>query len=182
MPPIEGGLVGDAAQPGRTIDGNVAAHEPDEGDPDGERLSAVFEDGAGGGGEPSAAAVAAPPRNPGRGRSVPPDAPGAALRAPRVRPVGCGGLGERAHADLLATARFVDGLSEQQELVGGQARNECPEGVRSSHMDLSRPPERPPGGIVAKQRSGWAFGLILCFAGKSMAFGDLPVPELASVI
>lgn len=46
---------------GRTLDGNVAAHEPDEGDPDGERLSAVFEDGAGGGGEPPAAAAAAPP-------------------------------------------------------------------------------------------------------------------------
>lgn len=49
MPPIEGGLVGDAAQLGRTLDGNVAEHEPDEGDPDGERLSAMFEDGAGGG-------------------------------------------------------------------------------------------------------------------------------------
>lgn len=46
---------------GRTLDGNVAAHEPDEGDPDGERLSAVFEDGAGGGGELPAAAAAAPP-------------------------------------------------------------------------------------------------------------------------
>lgn len=41
-----------AAQLGRTLDGNVAAHEPDEGGPDGERLSAMFEDGAGGGGEP----------------------------------------------------------------------------------------------------------------------------------
>lgn len=37
---------------GRTLDGNVAAHELDEGDPDGERLSAVFEDGAGGGRSP----------------------------------------------------------------------------------------------------------------------------------
>ena len=46
---------------GRTLNGNVAAHEPDEGDPDGERLSAMFEDGAGGGGEPPAAAAAAPP-------------------------------------------------------------------------------------------------------------------------
>lgn len=46
---------------GRTLDGNVAAHEPDEGDPDGERLSAVFEDSAGGGGELPAAAAAAPP-------------------------------------------------------------------------------------------------------------------------
>lgn len=61
MPPIEGGLVGDAAQLGRTLDGNVASHEPDEGDLDGERLSAMFEDGAGGGGEPPAAAAAAPP-------------------------------------------------------------------------------------------------------------------------
>lgn len=117
-----------------------------------------------------------------RGRSVPPDAPGAALRAPRVRPVGRGGLGERAHADLFASAPFVDDLSEQQELVGGQARNECPEGVRSSRMDLSRSPERPPGGIVAKQRSGWALGQILRLAGKSIAFGDLPVPESSPVI
>lgn len=46
---------------GRTLNGNVAAHEPDEGDPDGERLSAMFEDGAGGGDEPPAAAAAAPP-------------------------------------------------------------------------------------------------------------------------
>lgn len=35
VPPIEGGLVGDAAQLGRTLDGNVAAHEPDEGNPTG---------------------------------------------------------------------------------------------------------------------------------------------------
>ena len=61
VPPIEGGLVGDAAQLGRTLDGNVAAHEPDEGDPDGERLSAMFEDGSGLGGEPPAAVAAAPP-------------------------------------------------------------------------------------------------------------------------
>lgn len=54
MPPLECGLVGDAARLGRTLDGNVAAHEPDEGDPDGERLSAMIEDGAGGGGEPPA--------------------------------------------------------------------------------------------------------------------------------
>lgn len=63
VPPIEGGLVGDAAQLGRTLDGNVAAHEPDEGDPDGERLSAALEDGAREGVEPPAAAAAAPPRD-----------------------------------------------------------------------------------------------------------------------
>lgn len=72
--------------------------------------------------------------------------------------------------------------SEQQELVNGQARHECPEGIRSSHIDLSHPPERPPGGIVAKQISEWALGQILCLAGKSIAFGDLAAPESSPVI
>lgn len=106
----------------------------------------------------------------------------AAPRAPRVRPIGRGGLGERADADLVAAAPLVDGLSEQRELVGGQARHERSEGVRSSHIDLSHPPERPPGGIVAKQRFGWALGQILCLAGKSMAFGGLAAPESSPVI
>ena len=33
VPPLEGRLVGDAAQLGRALDGDVVAHEPDEGDP-----------------------------------------------------------------------------------------------------------------------------------------------------
>lgn len=45
-PPLEGCLVGDTAQFGRALDGDVAAHGPDEGDPGGERLSAVLQDGA----------------------------------------------------------------------------------------------------------------------------------------
>ena len=72
MPPLEGGLVGDAAQLGRALDGDVVAHGPDEGDPDGERLPAVHEDGAREGGEPPAAAAAAPPRDAGGGGAVPP--------------------------------------------------------------------------------------------------------------
>lgn len=120
------------------------------------------------------------------------------LQAPRApqpghfgfRPIGRGGLGKRADADLIAAAPLVDGFSEQHELVGGKARHERPEGVRSSHMDLSHPPERPPGGIVAKQRSGWALGQILCLAGKliikvagkGMAFGDLAATESSAVI
>lgn len=119
------------------------------------------------------------PRDAGGGGAVP---PGAATRALRVRPIGRGGLGERAHTDLLAAAPLVYGFPERQELLGGEARHERPEGVRSSHMDLSHPPERPPGGIVAKQRSGRALGQILCLVGKSMAFGDLPVPESSPVI
>lgn len=75
-PPLEGRLVGDAAQLGRALDGGVVAHEPDEGDPDGERLSAVFEDGAREGVEPPAAAAAAPPRVAGGGGAVPPGAVG----------------------------------------------------------------------------------------------------------
>lgn len=46
MPSLEGRLVGDAAQLGRKLDGDAVAHEPDEGDPDGERRSAVLEDSA----------------------------------------------------------------------------------------------------------------------------------------
>lgn len=100
-------------------------------------------------------------------------APPPASRAFRVRPIGRGGLGERAEADLIAAAPLVDGFSGQLELVGGEARHDGPEGVRSSHMDLSRPPERPPGGIVAKQRSGWALGQILCSLGRAKHSGAL---------
>ena len=182
VPPLEGRLVGDTAQLGRALDGDAVAHGPDEGDSGGVRLAAVLEDGAREGGEPPAAAAAAPPRDAGRGGPVPPGAAGASFRASRVGPAGRGGLGERADADLVAAAPLVDGLSEQQELVGGQARHERSEGVRSSHIDLSHPPERPPGGIVAKQRSGWALGQILCLAGKSMAFGGLAAPESSPVI
>ena len=67
VPPLEGRLVGDAAQLGRALDGHVVAHGPDEGDPDGERLAAVLEDGAREGVEPPAAAAAAPSGHPGRG-------------------------------------------------------------------------------------------------------------------
>lgn len=182
VPPLEGRLEGDAAQLGRALDGGVVAHEPDEGDPDGERLSAVLEDGAREGVEPPAAAAAAPPRDAGGGGAVPPGAASAAPRAFRFRTIGRCGLGERDDADLIAAAPLVDGYSEQQELVCGEARHERSEGVRSSHMDLSHPTERPSGGIVAKQRSGWALGLILFLGGKSMASGGLTAPRLSLVI
>lgn len=81
-----------------------------------------------------------------------------------------------------AAARLVDSFSVQQEPVGAQALHECPEGICSSHMDLSHPPERPLGGIVAKQRSGRALGQILCLARKDIAFGGLAVPESSPVI
>ncbi|MEE0342947.1 MAG: hypothetical protein UDS26_09055, partial [Collinsella sp.] len=58
VPPLESRLMGDAAQLGRAIDGDVVAHESDEGDAGGERLAAVLEDGAREGGEPPAAAAA----------------------------------------------------------------------------------------------------------------------------
>ena len=69
--------MGDTAQLGRTLDGDVVAHEPDEGDPGGERLSVVLEDGALEGVEPPAAAAAAPPRDAGGSGAVPPGAAGA---------------------------------------------------------------------------------------------------------
>lgn len=75
--------------------------------------------------EPPAAAAAAPPRDAGGGGAVP---PGAATRALRVRPIGRGGLGERAHTDLLAAAPLVYGFPERQELLDGEARHEPPKG------------------------------------------------------
>ena len=66
-----------------------------------------------------------------------------------------GGLGQSARTDFIASALLVDGFSGQQEPIDGETRYERPKGVRSSHMDLSHPPERPPGGIVVKQRSEW---------------------------
>ena len=104
------------------------------------------------------------------------------LQAPRVRPIGRGGFGERADADLFAAAPDRRRLLRSAGARGGQARHERPEGIRYSHMDLSHPPERPPGGIVAKQRSGWALGEIFCLPGKNIALGDLPVHESSSVI
>lgn len=159
VPPLEGRLVGDAAQLGRALDGDVVAHGPDEGDPGGERLAAVLEGGAGEGGEPPAAAAAAPPRDPGRCQPVPPFAARAALRAPWVRPIGRGGFGERAHADLLAAAPLVDGFSEQQELVGGEAAMSalkwfalpiwiCP--IRPNAHPEGLSPKKDPGGRSGK--------------------------------
>lgn len=143
----------------------------------GSGVQAVFEDGAREGVEPPTAAAAAPLRNADSDRAVPPGAESAAPRAFLVRSIGCCGLGERADTDLVAAVPLVDVFSEHQEVVGGQARHERPKGVRASHMDLPHPSERPPGGIVAKQKTRWALGQILCLAGKSIAFGDLAVPE-----
>lgn len=115
VPPFEGRLAGDAARLGRALDGHVVTHEPNEGDQDGQRLSAVLQDGAREGGEPPAAGAAAPPRDAGRGGPFPPGAARAASRAPWVGPVGRGGRGELADADLLVAAPLVDGFSEQQD-------------------------------------------------------------------
>ena len=156
VPPLEGRLVGDAAQLGRASDGDVVAHEPDEGDPGGEWLSAVLQDGAGEGVEPPAAGAAAPPRDAGRSGPVP---PGAAPRVPRVRLIGRGGLGERADPDLVAAAPLVDGLSEQQELVGVRLATSalkglalpiwiCPVCPNAHPEGLS--PNKDPGGRLGK--------------------------------
>lgn len=75
-PPLEGRLAGDTAQLGRALGGDIAAHEPDEEDPGGERFAAVLEGGAGEGGEPPAAAAADPPRD-----------AGAETRAFKVKPI-----------------------------------------------------------------------------------------------
>lgn len=77
VPPLEGRLVGDAAQLGRALDERVVAHEPDGGEPDGERLAAVLEGIAGEGG--GGAGADAPPRDACRGEPVPPGAASATL-------------------------------------------------------------------------------------------------------
>lgn len=183
MAPFEGRLVGDAAQLGRALDGDVVAHGRDGGDLGGERLAAVLEDGARGGGEPPAAAAAAPPRDPGRCGPVPPGAASAARRALRVRPIGRGGLGERADAGLVAAAPLVDGLSEQQELVGGEARHERPEAVRSTHIEICpiRPNAHPEGLSPNKDPGGRSGGFFVCWEGRSFS-GGLRPPESSPVI
>lgn len=125
--------------------------------------------------------AAVPSRYLGRDRPVPSGAVRAALLVHRVRQISRGVLGGLADTDLIAAAPLVDGLSEQQELVGGEDRHKLPEGVLSSHIDLSHAPD-PPEGFVTKHRFVWALGQILCLAGKSMAFGGLSVPELSPVI
>lgn len=122
-----------------------------------------------------------PSRYLGRDRPVSLGAVRAALLVLRVRQISRGVLGELADTDLIAAAPLVDGLSEQQELVGGEDRHKLPEGVRSSHIDLPLAPD-PPEGFVTKHRFVWALGQIICLAGKSMAFGGLSVPELSPVI
>lgn len=130
-----------------------------------------------GGGEPPAAGAAEPHRDPGCRGAVPPAAAGAAPRALPLGPIGLRGISQRAHAYPLATAHLVDGLSEHQELVVSKVRHERPEVARSSHMNLPHPPQRPPGGIVAKQRSRCALGLIQNEVGECMAFGGSGPPN-----
>lgn len=150
--PLEGRLVGDAAQLGRALDGDVVTHKPDQGDPGGERLSAVLEDGSREGGEPPAAGAAAPPRDAGGGGAVP---PGAATRALRVRPIGRRGLGERAHTDLLAAAPLVYGfLSGRNSSAARHATSAlkgfalpiwiCP--IRPNAQPEGLSPNKDPGG------------------------------------
>lgn len=100
--------MGDTAQFGRALDGDVVAHGPNEEDQGGERFAAVLEDGAG--------------------------VPRWAFKVLPIR-----------RAAPVATATHVGGLSEQKELVGDEARHEYPEGVRSSHIELSHLQAHPSG-------------------------------------
>lgn len=119
---------------------------------------------------PPVAAAAVPSRYLGRDRPVPLGVVHAALLVLRVRQISHGVLGELADTDLIAAAPLVIGLSEQQELVSGEDHHKLPEGVLSSHIDLSHAPD-PPKGFITKHRFVWALGQILYLAGKSMAFG-----------
>lgn len=89
-----------------------------------------------------------------------------------------GGASERGDPPPLGAAvPLVNGFFGQWKLVGGQLPTSALKGASSYHMDLSHLTERPPGWIVAKQRFDWAFGQILCLAGKSIVFGTLCVPN-----
>ena len=117
--PLEGGLVGDAAQLGRRVDRYVPRHELDEANPRREVLLPVFEDGPGEGGEALPAGPAA--------ESLPPSwrlavfgGRGPAPRTGRLRAIGGSGLVEGRVADLGAAPPGLDGSLQSRELVFGQ--------------------------------------------------------------
>ena len=171
VPPLPGGLVGDAAHLRAGVERRGGERQPDEVDPGGKRFLAVLEDRPGEGVEPGAASGAAPSLHGGRREPVPPGRGLAAGRARGQRAVQPGGLGERAESRLLAEHALPDGVVQELEVAGGQPVDEPRVGVRGSHGGSSHPPERPPGGNVAKHRSGWALGQTLRLAGKRMPRG-----------
>lgn len=123
-----------------------------------------------------------PSRYLGRDRPVPLGAVRAALLALRVRQISRGVLGELADTDLIAAAPLVDGLSEQQELVGGEDHHKLPEGVLSSHIDLSHAPDPPEGCLSPNIDSCGHSDKFSVWLGRAWHSGGLSVPELSPVI
>lgn len=76
-------------------------------------------------------------------------------------------MGDASQLGRVPAASLANGLSGWQDLVAGEARHERSEGVHSSHMDLSHPPERTPGGVVANQRSGGRSGKFSVWLGRA---------------
>lgn len=117
--PLECGLVGDAAQLGRRLDGHVPRHELYEADPRREVLLPVLEDGTGERGEALPAGPAAEPLPPSWGPAVL-GGRGPASRAGRLRAVGGSGLVEGCEPDLGTAPPRLDRSLQSSELAFGQ--------------------------------------------------------------
>lgn len=160
--PLEGGLVGDAAQLGGGVERHVEPHHVDEAHPGRHVILGMLEDGAGQRVEPAPAGAALEPLQPGVGESVPAGVREPAPGARRVRTVDGGGLGEGAEAVPFPALSLGYGGGEASELAGVERRHEALVGVRAGHGGILSA-QMPTRQDVAKQRTRWAPGHVLCW-------------------
>lgn len=111
------------------------------------------------------------------GGAVPPEAASAATRALRLGPVGLCGRGERADPELVAAAPLVDGFSGRQELVGCQARNELPEGIRFPIWICTIRPNAHPEGVSPNKEPGGRSGKLSVWLGRAQHSGSFRSPN-----
>ena len=106
-----------------------------------------------------------------------PEGPNPSLQAGEAPHRGQGGGGRNISAASASVPEPVSSRSLRSSTASD--RSSSPAGVSGPTSPAqgfacfmagsSHPPERPPGGIAAKQRSGWALGHILCLARIRMA-------------
>ena len=144
--PLEGRLVGDAAELAGGVKRHVPGHELDEPRPSREVLLAALEDGPGQGAEPRPARATAEPAPPCGRPAVPDDVPRFAARTAGPGPEGCGRLVEGAEADVLAAEARGHGPLQQHEFVAGHLVDALGVGVvGGSHsvVPSTQAPTRP---------------------------------------